>query len=281
MSLKKIYEQLGLSASYEEEATRFNERLRIILDEYYIRLKETAYYEPLIKKFAFLAGISDYYGVTLGRYYFYPLTTFFDKGGGERLPRNLAKLSMLLSASSTGFSDEFANLYFQPFVGRVQELFETSVVDIGYFLNGETILKAGAKELDEKLILDSLSWLSDYREARELFENSLRHYLSKAYRDAITNAYSSLESLVKTFLRSQKRLDSQEAKTELLKKLKLEGEWGKLLFNFSQIAHEFSSRHGKAEGKQSSKIAPDLVEFYLYMTGTFIRLIVQRIRQAS
>ncbi len=280
MNLKAIYEQLGLSASYEEEVTHFNERLYIILDEHHSRLENTELYEGFIKRFAFFIGISDYYTVKLGHYYYYPFARFFNKGGSKVLPHNLAKLSVLLSTSNMDFIDPLlrSNIH-EPFINRVQELFGACVVDIGYSFNGEAILKKGAKELDEKLISDNLSWLSDCPKAREPFENSLKHYLSKNYPDAITNAYSSLESLTKTFLGKDKSLDNQQTRAELIKKLEIEGDWGQLLFNFSQIAHEFSSRHGKSEGKQNSELAPDLVEFYLYMTGTFIRLIVQRMRQ--
>jgi hypothetical protein len=105
--------------------------------------------------------------------------------------------------------------------------------------------------------------------------------LAKNYPDTITNAYSSLESLVKTFLGKDKSLDSQQTRAELIKKLQLEGDWGQLLNHFSKIAHEFSSRHGKSEANQDNELPPDLVEFYLYMTGTFIRLIMRRTRQET
>jgi len=54
-----------------------------------------------------------------------------------------------------------------------------------------------------------------------------------------------LESLVKRFLNNNTNLKKNVPK--LLEKLNLPDQWGKILFNFCDYAHEFSSRHGRKE----------------------------------
>jgi hypothetical protein len=80
--------------------------------------------------------------------------------------------------------------------------------------------------------------------------------------------------LVKTFLNKDKRLDNEEIRKDLIKQLGLEGDWGQLLYNYCKLAHEFSSRHGKKETGKELQLPIELVEFYIYFTGTFIRLIL-------
>lgn len=166
-------------------------------------------------------------------------------------------------------------------MGEIKKVFEITPVDIGFLFTGETIIKKGAKELDEKLILENLTWLVNYPNTKQLFENSLKHYLTKHYQDSITNAYSSLESLVKTYLNKDKRLDTDEVRNNLMKNLGLEGDWNQLLHYYCKLAHEFSSRHGKKESEEKSDLPLELTEFYIYVTGTFIRLIVQKINSKS
>ncbi|MGD0235212.1 MAG: hypothetical protein ABSC55_11845 [Syntrophorhabdales bacterium] len=284
MSLKKVYEQLGLSAEYEKEVVSFTERLLIVLDSFRSDLKADDVYDDIygniIKEFAFLIGESHYYNKGYGGAAVYlPLTEFFEKGGIAVLTNNVKRLYLLLMAVKTATVEagSYHEAYYLLFLAKVKRLFDTTPVEIGYVFAKETIIKKGAEELDEKLVLENLKWLSSYPNARTSFQASLTRYLSKDYPDAITNAYSALESLSKTFLNKDKRLDSTEMRAELIKVLGLKERWGQLLYNYSELAHEVSSRHGKLEGKEPEDISPELVEFYIYLTGTFVRLIVQRI----
>jgi len=80
-----------------------------------------------------------------------------------------------------------------------------------------------------------------------------------------------LESLVKRFLNNNTNLKKNVPK--LLEKLNLPDQWGKILFNFCDYAHEFSSRHGRKE-KKSLKINSEIIETYIYFTGLVISLII-------
>lgn len=80
-------------------------------------------------------------------------------------------------------------------------------------------------------------------------------------------------------MNKDKRLDSEEIRTELIKKLGIEKDWGQLLYHYCDIAHEFSSRHGKKETREIQSLSSELIEFYIYLTGAFIRFIIQKMNK--
>jgi hypothetical protein len=284
MSLRNIYEQLGIEPKYEEEIAKLNKRIILTLDNFHLKFYESNYliheiYPTLVKEFAFLVGESNIYrDGPAGRYYL-PLKHFF-KCNKEKdvFQTNIKNLTFLLEASKKVLWRTTHQYLYTFILSEAKRAIEVTPIDVGYLFSGETIIKKGARELDEKLILENLTWLSNYPAIKQLFENSLKHYLAKDYPDAITNAYSSLEGLAKTFLNRDKRLDNNETKRDLIKQLGLEEDWGQLLYFYCKLAHEFSSRHGKKETGEPLLIAMELAEFYIYITGSFMRLISQIIK---
>ena len=283
MTLSQIYQQLGWNVKYENEVKKFNNRILLTVDNFHSKVYKGGDYEyiypSLIKEFAFLLGESEYYGYSLGEKNYFELIRFFE-GEEDTFLTNIKNLTLLLEAARKTLVVRYSK-YYTFLLGEIKKVFEITPVDIGYLFTGETIIKKGATALDEKLIIENLTWLADYPNAKQLFENSLKHYLTKHYQDAITNAYSSLESLAKTYLSSDKRLDADEIKNNLVKNLGLEDDWKRLLHYYCNLAHEFSSRHGKKESGEKSDLPLELTEFYIYVTGTFIRLIIQRINSKS
>lgn len=279
MSLKKFYEQLGIEAKYEEEIAKFNKRIILILENFHSEFYKERYlmdttYPRLINEFAFLIGESNINKYGPGGHYFAPIKDFFsDRKGEDAFYTNIINLTLLLQASKTVLLPYQGHLY-HLILAEAKKVFEVTPIDIGYLFSGDTIIKKGAKELDQKLILENLTWLSKYPAIKQSFENCLKDYLGKDYPDAITNAYASLEGLVKTFLGKDKQLDNDETRKNLINKLGLGGNWGQLLYNYSKLAHEFSSRHGKKETGKELQLPVELIEFYIYITGTFIRLIL-------
>jgi hypothetical protein len=283
MNLRSIYEQLGIETKYEEEIFRLNNRIILVLDNFHFRFYEQRYlidniYPTLIKEFGFLIGESKIYEYGPSGRYYLALKDFFRNKNADDFETNIKNLTLLLEVSKKVLVRAgYENLY-DYILSEAKRAIEVTPMDIGYLFSGETIIKKGARELDEKLILENLTWLSNYPAIKQLFENSLKHYLAKDYPDAITNAYSSLEGLAKTFLDKDKRLDNDETKRELIKQLGLEEDWGQLLYLYCKLAHEFSSRHGKKETGEQLELATELVEFYIYITGTFMRFISQVMR---
>jgi hypothetical protein len=282
MNLKLIYDQLGLDAVYEEEVVSFTERLLIVLDGFRSQLIEGDVYDRLygvtIGEFAFLIGESHYYRQGFRGNIYLPFTDFFKKGGSAVLRSNIKRLTLLLMATKKTIGLGFYQEHHKTFSRSVSRLFETTPIDIGYVFTGETIVQKGAEELDRTLILDTLKWLSDYPNTQSTFQTALTRYLSSDFPDAVTNCYSALEGMSRTLVGKDKRLDTKETRAELIKALALKNDWAQLLYHYSQLAHDLSSRHGKPETVEAGDIAPELAEFYVYFTGAFLRLIVQRMK---
>ena len=134
----------------------------------------------------------------------------------------------------------------------------------------------GAKELDKKLILETLDWINDFPDTRKLFDGALKEYLLRDYADAITKCYSSIENLTQTFLKSTKTFENLVQ--DLISVLSLPQPWKSILNNYCDYAHKFSSRHGNAGKKEPTKSKD--VEAYIYFTGILIRLIIQTINES-
>jgi hypothetical protein len=274
MNLRSIYEQLGMEPEYDKEIAKFNNRIIIAVEGFNSSFyrKDGSIHERvspfLIREVAFLIGESHIPSSLEG--------FFEDNIEVDDLEENILNLNCLLEASRKVLLLPEINQkdLYDFIVSEAKRTFELTPIDIGYLFSGDTIIKKGAKELDERLILENLMWLSNYPTVKQSFENSLKQYLGKNYPDAITNAYGSLEGLVKTFLNTDKRLDTEETRKLLINKLGLEKDWGQLLHYYSKLAHEFSSRHGKKETGEKLELAIELVEFYIYLTGTFMRLIL-------
>jgi uncharacterized protein (UPF0332 family) len=157
----------------------------------------------------------------------------------------------------------------------IKKAFEESVIDLGFALREyknkpALIYKRGVGLLDEKVVLDVLDWLENYPKAKENYSAALKLFLQKDYANSITNSYSALEAVAKQILNTKAALDNDKTRNLLIKKLNLDDEWGKILLHFSRISHEFSTRHG---GNNSLNCTEEQAEFYLYQTGTYLRLI--------
>lgn len=160
-------------------------------------------------------------------------------------------------------------------VDLIEGTFNSSPIDLGYSLKEyknkpAVIYKKGVSFLDEKLVLDVLDWLEQYPLAKENYSKSLKFFFQKQYADSITNSYSALEAVAKQVLNTKATLDNDKTRSSLIQKLSLGEGWGKVLLHFSRVSHEFSTRHG---GNSSLSCTEEQAEFYLYQTGTYLRLI--------
>lgn len=265
--IKEIYKRLGITAALEDEEKKFYNRLFSTLEEIDYKLAEVdsqiSHYSPSNCRESVLSDLTFKLGVRnkgVLSSYLHP-NSFYD---------NLVVSEVLLNIlekTSQGIYN-FLN-------SQIKEAIANSVVDLGIIFENDIFIKRGAETLDRAAVLDSLDWLEDYKTTKEFFEGALTHYLRQRYRDSITNAYSALESIVKTVLDSDKRLD--QSIPELVSKLNLPAQWNAILKHFCDYAHEFSSRHGKKDEDIKDEIDPKDAEAYIYFTGLMIRLIIQSI----
>jgi len=139
--------------------------------------------------------------------------------------------------------------------------------------NGEYILyPAGAKLLDEGVVNDVLDWLNSYPEAYKKFVSALQKYQEHKYeRNLIDDLRLSLELLLKSILKNKKSLDNQ--KEPLGKYLKDKGTPTEIREMVTRLVTYYSNYQNEY-AKHNDKVRESEVEFMVYLTGTFMRFLL-------
>lgn len=261
--LKDIYKRLNLETDFKKEQEKFIKRIQLIFEKI-----DSKHFSPMGGPDNNLYNVLNKMAFLLGEEKKEYLQQYLDNPTIERI-LTVSEIFLNVIKNEPSFYSE--NKYFP---WEIEEAISLSIIDLGISFKKGKFYKKGAKELDEKLILETLDWLNDYPKTKIFFEGALEENLRKDYPDAITKSYSALESTVKTILNNNTNLKKNIPK--LLEKLNLPDQWGKILFNFFDYAHEFSSRHGKGEKTKIAIATPEIVEAYFYFTGLVIRLIILR-----
>jgi hypothetical protein len=142
---------------------------------------------------------------------------------------------------------------------------------------GFIVYPAGAKLLDEGLVNDNLAWLQDYPESIKAFEQALYIYLNgdkPKYRNLIDNLRVAIEQLLRKVLLNKKSLENQSKELEVwLDKHGVQKQirnlFGQFLFGSYAILQNDVAKHGDVV------LLAEEVEYLIYLTGTFMRLIIQ------
>lgn len=141
--------------------------------------------------------------------------------------------------------------------------------------NTVTLYPAGAPPLDRALVDENLIWLEPYPKAAEYFDQALRICLAKdesKYRNLLDNLRFSLEQLLRSLLENHKSLENQK---EVL------GKWFKERGTHPQIANMYHTllaqfaRYQNDAVKHGVAYASSEIEFMVYLTGSFMRLLLQ------
>ncbi len=132
---------------------------------------------------------------------------------------------------------------------------------------------AGAKLLDDKVINEVLDWLDDYPKVQQYFNLSLKQHMKKdSPRNILDNLRFTLEQLLKVLLGNNKPLEKQ--KDSLLKFLKTEGINQEIINMYNTLISQYV--HYQNENvKHNEKLSERDIEFIIYLTGTFIRFLLQ------
>jgi len=143
-------------------------------------------------------------------------------------------------------------------------LFETS--------EGFRFYPTNAELLDNKLVVDVLKWLDNYPKAKEQFDSALRLFLvGDRTRRIPDDCRLSLELLVKSLLGNRKSLEKQTS--DLGKYLADKG----ISNEFRNVFHQLLDCYTKYNNnnvKHDDTINKNEIEFVIYMTGAFMRLLI-------
>jgi hypothetical protein len=167
---------------------------------------------------------------------------------------------------------------FPEFARLLREAIDISpIASIEFAQRGSSvsIYPAGAKLLDDGVISEPLAWLAAFPDVSRHFEAALVIYLKKdmgQYRYLLDNLRKSLEELLRGVLNNDKSLENQ--KDVLLAWLRERGMhaqvsnmYQSLLFGQFSIYQNDAVKHGDAWHQNE-------VEFMLYLTATFMRLLL-------
>ena len=138
--------------------------------------------------------------------------------------------------------------------------------------DGIFIFPLGAKELDDALVSEPLGWLNAYPNARKTFANALRQYSNGSYiRDVADNFRKALEDFLKEFLNNNNDLNKNKKEVEAY--LKSQNADPHLIAMFvALISHYYLLNNEVA--KHNDKMDKKYLEFLMYQTGMFIRMLI-------
>jgi hypothetical protein len=160
----------------------------------------------------------------------------------------------------------------------VQQAIEASpFVDLRVAHRGHrvTLYPSGARFLDDGTVNETLAWLGKHKPVAKHFQNALSIYLQKdvsKYRNLLDDLRSALEQLVRRILRNRKSLERQQEC--LLKWMKDRGIHVEVRNLYRQLICHFAKYQNDAV-KHGDNWTELEVEYMIYLTGTFMRLLLQ------
>ena len=140
--------------------------------------------------------------------------------------------------------------------------------------DGYKLYPSGAKLLDSKLVVDVLNWLNDYPKAKEPYNSALRLFFKgDRTRHVLDDCRLALEMFAKQFLCNDK-LRLEVAINDLCKHLEAHNT-SKELRNMFRPLLDYFTKHSNENVKHNVVIAAESeIEFIIYLTGAFIRLLI-------
>lgn len=158
---------------------------------------------------------------------------------------------------------------------KISEALVLSGINIELYKRGSEYLfyPSGAEILDTKLVNDNLNWLELYPKAREKMHLALSSQQRNGQpRQIIDNMRLSFELFLKQYLNNEKSLEKQK---ELLGKKLQEYGIAKEIRDMYATVFSFYTRYNNENVKHDDKCAKVETEYIIYLTGTFIRLLIQ------
>ena len=171
------------------------------------------------------------------------------------------------------FSREFFKGILTNTLGKAHIAFEIICDNNEYFAYPN-----GAKEFDHALVSEPLEWLKDYPKSRSTLIIALRQYSNGEYkRDVADNLRKALETFMQEFLHNSKNLESN--RLEISKYLGSQNIDAAIPAMFHPLLNTYKNYNDRT-AKHNDVVDKRLLEFLLYQTGVFIRMLLV-IKQAE
>ncbi len=139
-------------------------------------------------------------------------------------------------------------------------------------VDGIFLFPLGAKELDDALVSELLDWLSDYPNTRKTYIIAIQQYSNGQYiRDVADNLRKAFEEFLREFLKNDNDLNKNKKEVEAY--LKAQNADPQLITMLvSLISHYYLLNNEVA--KHNDKMDEKYLEFLMYQTGVFIRMLI-------
>ena len=255
-----------------QEFDRFRIRMTGVAGEIWLAFVQPS--EPLLKKFALISGTPRSPHPYFQQSGLYPL---LDEA---KTPFEVvAAIQYLLwTLEDSGYTNHCCGQ-----IQRALDLSPTIMIRLARHGVTATLYPTGARLLDEATVESNLVWLARYPEVLKPFREALKLYMTKdptQYRSMLDNLRFALEQMLQAVLNNQKTLENQ--KEEFLRWLKLHDVHSHIGNMYHGLLFGgFARYQNDAVKHQEDKYTLAEVEFVLYATGTFLRLIQRLVELAS
>ncbi len=284
--LKNHYKRWNIEFSYEEEFLKFKNRLVRIIDKLIgvELLLNSDVDKDFIEIFNFHQAHEPYVNTYYNEEDFFDLDTKILRYIKDC--KNTQELATVLQFMFWALekNDETQNLVLQIVkeIRRLSPLTPSAAFQI--YKKGKQVIiyPYGDEFLDIGIIDCVLSGLEDYPKVAEPFEKALKIYQSgeiSLYRNLLDNLRFALEQLCRQILNNEKQ-SLENLKPSLLRWLHNKGLHKEVSNLYEKLLSQYEKYQNNAV-KHNENYSIDEVEFMIYLTGNFIRLILQLARQVN
>lgn len=260
-------EKLGIGFNDEEKTQMFSSKISNRLLDSFRKINKK---KELVERFESI--VTDYY-IEIG----------------EAVPLRISIFHIIPNISHSGtiaemickyvaFLNILKNSNLEAGYLKFRELLEKSMLElnIAYDIyedgDGIFIFPNGAKELDDALVSEPLEWLMDFPNTRKTYIIALKQYSEGIYiRDVADNLRKALETFLQEFLNNTKNLETN--KNSICKYLGEQGVDAGITGLLKPLLDSYKNINDRT-AKHNDAVEQKLLEFLLYQTGVFIRMII-------
>ena len=266
--MSNFSERFGLEVDMEESREQFINRVcNGIFDEWDNRYSNQ---HPVVVR-SILSPIAS----ELGKRYFQHLNSICDYINTKDYLEVLRGVEAIYNIYKKGSDD---NMRLMIDIDMNDHIIAKSELDLGIRWENGKFIRTGAKLLDDKLVKDPLKWLrkNGHSTVVEPFEKALQDFLkielrNESLSDVIKDAYEALEALAKIILDNNQELSKNREK--FVSKIKGKEFHKEILRQY--VIYGCDYRHGSKPKSPRPQPSKAEAEFFLYFTGTVLRLAME------
>lgn len=179
-------------------------------------------------------------------------------------------IEIVLNYEYVHFKDEEIN----SFIIRIAEVLKISNANVMVCKNGNNyeLYPMDTEFLSGALIVDVLSWLDEFEQSKKSFAKAIRTKRTESnYRGIIDELRLSIELLFKQLFKNEKSLENQtENIGRYFKENNISIEISNMYIKLMDLYTKFNNNNAK----HNDNIKEIEIDYMIYLTGNFIRLIV-------